>query len=369
MPKIHLLLADAAVAVVAIAAYFGFQDEGEPLWVVALVVAAIGPPLAVRRLWPLPVLGVVVLGSFAAILLDLTREPLLPVAFVLYAVGLLVPATRAIPALVTTLIATATVLFVAPPNSLADSPGGILPASLVLWLFMSTAWGAGRAMRVLRAREARREAQRAEEALTGERLRIARELHDVVAHSMSLIAVKASVANHVAEQDPGEARDALRIIEETSRGTLTELRRLLGVLRSPDGAELAPTPGIDDLGKLADHAREAGIEVTLRVSDRPDLPETLSLSVHRIVQESLTNVVKHAAAKHCEVVVSVDERDIRIEVTDDGHGPGTGSGGHGLAGMRERVMMYGGAFEAGAAPGGGFRVSARLPRDPDEVER
>ncbi|MBN6033814.1 ATP-binding protein [Amycolatopsis sp. 195334CR] len=233
---------------------------------------------------------------------------------------------------------------------------------------MSMAWGAGRMMRVLRAREARREVQRAEEALSGERLRIARELHDVVAHSMSLIAVKAAVANHVAEQDPGEARDALRIIEETSRGTLTELRRLLGVLRSPDGAELAPTPGIDDLGKLADHAREAGIEVTMRV-DRSELPESLRLSVHRIVQEALTNVVKHAAAKHCEVVVSVDERDLRIEVTDDGRGPGAGSGGHGLIGMRERVMMYGGAFEAGAAPGGGFRVSARLPRDPDEVRR
>ncbi|GAB2767861.1 sensor histidine kinase [Amycolatopsis magusensis] len=366
MPKIHLLLADAGAAALATAAYFGFQEGGRPFWVVALVVAAIGPPLAVRRLWPLPVLAVVALGSFAAVVLDLTREPLLPVSFVLYVVGLSVPAARAIPALVTTLIGAAAVLLTASPDSLFDAP---VEASLLLWLIMSAAWGAGRAVRVMRAREARRQAFRAEEALTGERLRIARELHDVVAHSMSLIAVKASVANHVAEQNPGEARDALRIIEETSRGTLTELRRLLGVLRTPDGAGLAPSPGIDDLGKLAEHAREAGIEVTLRVDDRLELPESLSLSVHRIVQESLTNVVKHAAAKHCEVVVSADERDLRIEVTDDGRGPGAGSGGHGLLGMRERVMMYGGAFEAGAAPTGGFRVSARLPREPDEVKR
>ncbi|AXB44573.1 sensor histidine kinase [Amycolatopsis albispora] len=359
MPKLHLLLADAVAAALVTAAYFGFQDGGEPFWVVALVVAAIGPPLAVRRWWPLPVLAVVALGSFAALLLDLTREPLLPVSFVLYAVGLLVPAARAIPALVTTLIGTATVLLVASPDSLFGAP---VEATVMLWVFLCAAWAAGRAVRVVRAREARREARRAEEALTGERLRIARELHDVVAHSMSLIAVKASVANHVAEQDPGEARDALRIIEETSRGTLTELRRLLGVLRSPDGAELAPAPGIDGLGKLAEHAREAGIDVKLSV-DHAELPESLSLSVHRIVQESLTNVVKHAAAKHCEVVISVDEHNVRIEVTDDGRGPGAGSGGHGLLGMRERVMMYGGAFEAGAAPPGGFRVHARLPRE------
>jgi signal transduction histidine kinase len=199
-----------------------------------------------------------------------------------------------------------------------------------------------------------------EQAVTAERLRIAREMHDVVAHSMSLIAVKAAVGNHVALDQPGEAREALRVIEETSRETLAELRRMLGVLRDGTGVPaLAPAPTLDDLRALAERAQQAGPAVDLVVEGLDELPSGVGQSVYRIVQEALTNVVKHAGATTCRVRVTGEDGAVRIEVLDDGRG-GAAEPGHGLIGMRERVAVYGGEFSAG--PGEhGFRVFARLP--------
>jgi signal transduction histidine kinase len=210
----------------------------------------------------------------------------------------------------------------------------------------------------------------ARRAVAEERLRLARELHDVVAHSMSVIAVQSGVGAHVAESRPEEVGKALAAIEATSRAALEELRRLLGVLRQ-DGepqASLAPVPGLADLEGLLGEVAKAGLAVRLRVEGTPSpLPAGVDLSAYRIVQEALTNVVKHAGPAQAQVTIGYRDRDVTVEVTDDGRGAaapagdGRGGTGHGLVGMRERVAVFGGDLEAGPRPGGGFRVAARLP--------
>jgi signal transduction histidine kinase len=210
----------------------------------------------------------------------------------------------------------------------------------------------------------------ARRAVTDERLRLARELHDVVAHSMSVIAVQSAVGAHVAEAQPEEARKALAAIETASRAALEELRRLLGVLRQDDGGEpygsLAPVPGLADLDTLLAEVGKVGLAVKVRVEGvRPELPAGVDLSAYRIVQEALTNVVRHAGPTRAQVVVCYGDREIAVEITDDGKGAPsdgrTAKVGHGIIGMRERVALFGGDLEAGPRPGGGFRVAARLP--------
>src|ERR687898_691385 len=189
----------------------------------------------------------------------------------------------------------------------------------------------------------------ARQAVTEERLRLARELHDVVAHAMSVIAVQSGVGAHVAASRPEEVGKALAAIEATSRAALTELRRLLGVLRQ-------------------DSEPQASLAVRLRVEGTPSpLPAGVDLSAYRIVQEALTNAVKHAGPVHAQVTIGYRDQEVTVEVTDDGRGPvppasdGRMGTGHGLIGMRERVVAFNGELEAGPRPGGGFRVAARLP--------
>ncbi|GAB3498334.1 sensor histidine kinase [Amycolatopsis cihanbeyliensis] len=371
-PKgMHLYLLDAAVAMVTAAVYVTFSyvesTPTQPMfdgpdWVGWLVAAVVGMPLAVRRRWPLPVLGIVLAGTMAATLLRLILEPYLATAYALYLVALVRPPRWSVPALAVTLAGSMLAILIGQP--VLENTG--LP--FYVWLWLGLAWGGGWVVRDRRARAAREAEQRARQALADERMRIARELHDVVAHSMSLIAVKAGVANHVATQRPEEAAAALRTIESTSREALTEMRHILGVLRSnrePD-AGLAPTPGVSGLTELADNAEPAGVRVRLDLHHLEGLPEGLELSVYRIVQEALTNVVKHAAPAECRVLVEAGDERVRIEVTDDGPGRRTppdeqAGAGHGLIGMRERVAVYGGTFSAGPRPGGGFRVAATLP--------
>jgi signal transduction histidine kinase len=215
----------------------------------------------------------------------------------------------------------------------------------------------------------------ARRAVTEERLRLARELHDVVAHAMSVIAVQSGVGAHVADTNPQEAAKALAAIEATSRAALEELRRLLGVLRQedePQGA-LAPVPGLADLDSLLAEVGKAGLAVKLQINGtRPPLPAGVDLSAYRIVQEALTNVVKHAGPAHAQVVVGYRDQDVTVEVIDDGRGTVTSASdgrvgtGHGLIGMRERVQVFGGDLETGPRPGGGFRVAARLPLAADQ---
>jgi signal transduction histidine kinase len=201
-------------------------------------------------------------------------------------------------------------------------------------------------------------------AATRERMRIAQELHDVVAHSMGVIAVQAGVGAHVIDTDPAEAKKSLDAISTTSRATLTEIRRLLGVLRSDGDTDYQPAPGLDDLAHLVTDLDGAGLAVDVQiVGTRHDLPPGVDLTAYRIVQEALTNVLKHAGPASATVTVGYEPDAVRLEVVDDGRGVnGRSSGsGHGLVGMRERVAVYGGTLETGPRTGGGFRVAARLP--------
>ncbi len=206
----------------------------------------------------------------------------------------------------------------------------------------------------------------AEQAVADERRRIARELHDMVAHHVSVMGVLATGSRRTLHRDPAAADEALATIEETGRTALRELRRLLDILRAdhePAG-ELAPHPGVAHLESLAEQVREAGLPVTLKVDGNPGAVDPgIALTVYRIVQEALTNVLKHAGAATAEVRVDIGTYWLTLEVCDTGRGPGLGTAGvgHGLLGMRERVMLYGGTLRTGPRPGGGFRVSARIP--------
>jgi signal transduction histidine kinase len=204
----------------------------------------------------------------------------------------------------------------------------------------------------------------AQRAVAEERLRIAQELHDVVAHSMGVIAVQAGVGAHVIDTDPDEAKKSLDAISHTSRSTLAEIRRMLGVLRDEGETSYSPAPGLADLDRLVHDVGGAGLEVDVRNEGAlTELPPGVDLTAYRIVQEALTNVLKHAGRARATVVVGCEGNTLRLEILDDGRGVNgrAAPGGHGLMGMRERVGLYGGTFEAGPRAGGGFRVAVRLP--------
>jgi signal transduction histidine kinase len=241
---------------------------------------------------------------------------------------------------------------------------------------MFAAWYVGRRLRLRQERAAqllREQAAEARRIVTEERTRIARELHDVVAHRVSLMTVQAGAAKAVAAEDPAAALQAMGAVEEAGRQALDELRHLLGVLRPKTDLDgLGPQPGLADLPRLVEQIRGAGVDVSLTTDGVPaELPARVDLFAYRIVQEALTNVLKHAGpGAHTEVRLSTDRTGIVIEVLDDGHGAVVmaGSGveqgdarGHGIVGMRERALLLGGTLDARPRPGGGFRVVAHLP--------
>ncbi len=255
-------------------------------------------------------------------------------------------------------------------------------------LIFLAAWFVGRLVRGraqvaerLEAQTAQLERERdelAQAAVARERARIARELHDVVAHSVSAMVVQAGAARRVLPRSPQESAAALEIVQSVGRQALGELRRTLGFLRADAAApaELRPAPSIARVGELADNARAAGLHVDLRVQGEPGtLPSSTDLAAYRIVQEALTNTLKHAGPAHATVLLRWDPDALVIDVRDTGRGPGgpspaIPSSGHGLAGMRERATLAGGELEAGPVRGGGFRVHARLPRIPaDPADR
>ncbi|MEV8440534.1 sensor histidine kinase [Actinosynnema sp. NPDC051121] len=238
--------------------------------------------------------------------------------------------------------------------------------------FGEMAWVSARRQAELehRAEQLRRsQEQNTRGAIVAERVRIARDLHDVVAHHVSVMGVQAGAARRVLDRDPDLAREALRTVEDTARTAIGELRGLLGVLRA-DPEEVAEqagetsSPGLDQLPELAEQARSAGLDVDHGVYGEPrPVPEGVALSVYRIVQESLTNVVKHADARKADVRVRFLENSLEVEVADDGRGrtSRSGGGGFGLVGMRERVAVHGGELEAGPRRDAGYRVRARFP--------
>jgi signal transduction histidine kinase len=253
------------------------------------------------------------------------------------------------------------------------------PADLQSFLFsagliVATPWLAGRISRARSLRVAlleREQRQRERVAVGEERARIARELHDVVAHSVGAMVVQAQGARRVLDRDPERAREALETIERTGRTALDEMRRSLGVLRRPEAdAPLAPQPGLDGLDALIEQARQGGLTVELVTEGEPaPLPSGMDLSAYRIVQEALTNTRKHAGPVRARVAVRYGRRELELEITDDG-APGRPrngvprAGGLGLVGMRERVALYGGELHAEYRPAGGFLVRASLPLEP-----
>ncbi|MFI0709535.1 sensor histidine kinase [Streptomyces inhibens] len=345
-------------------------SDGPPPWEQLVLMATVTVPIAVRRIWPLPVFGVVTVVTAVAVARDAVWDPLLPAACALYTVALTSPLRRWwerwLPYLTIALLCVAGALGVVRAEQPYWRTGG--PGLLLLgFAALLGAWQLGGAVRQRRAYAARVAEHLAQRAVAEERLRIARELHDVVTHSMGLIAVKAGVANHVVRTRPEEAHDALRVIESTSRDALTDMRRMLGVLRSDtDGERLppaarGPVPGPGDLAELAERA---GAELSVRGVE--GLPDGVGLTVYRIVQEALTNVIRHApVGTRCRVVIEANGHKVRIDVTDDGSRHAEPApprpGGHGIVGMRERVAMYGGTFAAGPRPEGGFAVTATVP--------
>jgi signal transduction histidine kinase len=237
-------------------------------------------------------------------------------------------------------------------------------------LFFGAAWGAGRALatRSRQASELRSRAElaelRAREAVNEERQRISRELHDVVAHSVSVMVVQSGAVRRLLRPDQERERDALVAVEGIGREALTEMRRLLEILREPEeSGALSPQPTLERVDALVEQVREAGLPVRLNVEGQvAPLPPGVDLCAFRIVQEALTNTIKHAGPAQAEVNVRYSVEDVEIEVSDNGRGlNGAGDGGHGLLGMKERAILCGGTLETGAAPGGGFAVRARLP--------
>ena len=241
------------------------------------------------------------------------------------------------------------------------------------WFIVGGAWGLGYALRgrqvqvhELADRAARLEHEQqaqARAAVAAERSRIARELHDVVAHSLSVIVIQAQAAYRVLDGDQPSAREALGSIDATGRQALVEMRRLVGMLREDAELSLMPQPGLGQLDALLAQMRDAGLRVELAVEGQPrSLTPGLDLTAYRIVQEALTNTLKHAGPATARVVLRFEAEDMELEVVDDGHGArDANSSGHGLVGMRERVAVYGGELESGTCNGRGFRVRARLP--------
>jgi len=404
--------------------------------VAVLLVLAAGFAVALRRRHPVVMLGVLLVGSFLISTLTVPDASalvyFLPVAYVLYLVAATYEkkrdAVRVLVAVYVTLVGVAIVLMTGQGGG-AFNGSSLIPVVLCVII----AWGSGYSVRQRRRYAVRLQDEAASKAVAQERLRIARELHDVVAHSMSVIAVQAGYGQYVIDRQPGDARAALGAIQTTSREALDEMRRMLGALRQADDADaradgtglvpagsglpagpaapaggasapMYPAPGLADLDRLVARTAGAGVRVDLTRFGQPrDLPASIDLSAYRIVQEALTNVVKHARTSSCRVLLGYRDDELTIEVTDDGAGmpapelagagvsrhgtagqnglPGVGvldgtpdppddgpapvaslpGAGHGIIGMRERVTLLGGEFSAGPLPGYGFRVSARIP--------
>jgi signal transduction histidine kinase len=246
-----------------------------------------------------------------------------------------------------------------------------VPWTEVLWItlpltgvFVLSAAAARRAeeVRVARERAERSEAE-AGRAVEEERARITRELHDVLAHSVSVMTVQASAVRRLLKPEQEREREALLTVEETGRQALAEMRRLLGIMRSDaEPAARAPQPGLGTLPALVEQVRQSGLPVELTIEGDPvELPAGVDLSAYRIVQEALTNTLRHAGEAHAWVAVRYGGEDVEIEVANDGSSDNGDGAGHGLVGMRERVALCGGVLTAGPREGGGFRIAARLP--------
>jgi signal transduction histidine kinase len=340
------------------------------------IIAGLVLPVVFRRRYPVQAFAVAVVAGALQVLTD--TPPIgsdLAILVMLYTLAAYRPRRVSVPGLIVCLAGSAMAVAVwAHGLAVLDR---LLLATVIFSGTALVAWVLGDSMRYRRAyltaledRAARLERERDQQALiatAAERARIARELHDVIAHNVSVMVVQADGAGYVLRTDPDRVAEALAAISHTGRKALSEMRRLLGVLRSGDErAGLAPLPGLDQLRELVEQARHAGMSVSLCLDGPPrPLPAGAELAAYRVVQESLTNTRKHGGLGAAAAVSLRYEPDaLLLQVTDDGLGAAAAAAdepGHGLTGMRERIEMYGGTIEAGPLPDGGYQVTARLP--------
>jgi signal transduction histidine kinase len=368
-----------AVALVLVAVR-AIEDHGlhHAVWLGYTLTVLAGLLLAGRRRRPLAVYGATLGVAVAAIALaSPTGAISLPVVIAVYTLAQVEEQRRAVLLALLAGVALALARGLLQYRGWSDARTAVEPALALAALFLGWALASHRAyIAEIEARAAEAERSREEEArrrVDAERLRIARELHDVLAHGIATINVQAGVAAHVIDERPEHAIEALRTIKATSRAALQELRGILGVLREANELEpREPTPGLSQLERLIDATSHAGVPARLAISGRRrPLPATVDLAAYRIVQESLTNVLRHAGPTNAVVAISYAEDQMTISVEDDGLGGGSVSShtngsrapGHGIVGMRERAHALGGELQAGPRVSGGFSVRARLPLD------
>jgi signal transduction histidine kinase len=357
----HKRLTDLALVLFALATSFGALGREHRAGVSAPLALLLAIPLFFRRQYPLAVLAVTTVAT--AIAVSRYGYNPFPAGVALFTVA--ARFERRV-----SLAAGGAALVFLTPSLWAHAGWGHPYLVLGRLLPFAIAWLAGDSIGIRRryVQELEEKAERLERereseaarAVAEEQARIARELHDVIAHNLSVMVVQAAAANDVFETRPDRAREALRRVEATGRSALAELRQLLGDVRG-NGAEFAPQPGLDRLDELVREVRGAGLDVVVTIEGTPrELPTALDFSAYRILQEALTNTLKHAHASRADIAVRYRDAALDLEVRDDGLGDDGGSG-HGLIGMRERVAVFGGSLTAGPAKDGGFAVAATFP--------
>lgn len=370
---------DLALAVIATMAGLALYNEvlgvREPTALGLILVIVHGGSLAFRRLWPRGVLAVMlVTAAIYTLGLHLPAYMLGPgILIAVYTVASALERRRSLLALTVAELVMVLLILV--------GPGFPDYGSLALFaLLIGAAWFLGDVVRRWRTAAMQHE-QRATElaaareelarrAVSEERLRIARELHDVVAHSMTVVALQAGSGRLAGRQDPEAAQQALETIEKSSREALADMRRLVGVLREGEDALTEPAPGLDDIERLVEEVGRAGLDVeVIRSGSLERVPPGMALAVYRVAQEALTNVVRHAGVDKAELTLEVADGALSIVI---GNGPPTRpvepieGGGHGLSGMEERASLYGGSLQAGSTSDGGYRIEARFPFERDD---
>jgi signal transduction histidine kinase len=333
-----------------------------------LLMAAALAALAVRRRWPAATLAVTVAASVAYLAAGYPLGPFfLAPAVAMYSLAARWPVRASLAALAASVVA----LLAGHLPAYLAAGGGALPGQLAEgapWAagWLGLPWAVGTVVRLGREQAARDREEEARRRAYEERLRVVRDVHDVVGHGLAVINMQAGIALHVLGKRPDQAELALEAIKSTSKDALEELRSTLAVFRRPDEADAPrrPAPGLDQLPSLTADMADSGLPVDLLVTgERARLPGAVDLAAYRIVQESLTNVLRHAGPAAATVRVSYEPDALDLEISDDGRGAAApdGHGGHGIVGMRERAAAVGGSLEAGPREGGGFRVHARLP--------
>jgi signal transduction histidine kinase len=358
---------DAAVAAVLVATQIQvWRHEDHPHRSLAVMALAVVAPLFFRRLAPLGAVLASALGIYLFTLVDPggaydTSSMFFALLVACWAAGSILDGRRAALGFAAILVGGWLVMARAPGVPWTEVLWVTLPLSGVFVLSVA----ATRKLQAVREAEerARRSEEEARRAVEEERARITRELHDVLAHSVSVMTVQASAVRRLLTPEQEREREALLTVEETGRQALAEMRRLLGIMRhDSEPAARAPQPGLGTLPALLEQVRQSGLPVELTIEGTPvQLPPAVDLSAYRIVQEALTNTLRHAGPAHAWVAVRYGGEDVEIEVANDGKDAAEKGAGHGLVGMRERAAVCGGELVSGPRPGGGFQIAARLP--------